>query len=120
MLENFFNHTCDVYHIQETFESPGYGLEGSPLFSYADEPDIEGLACHFCVKSGSHTVVQLTPQAEYQAKIKLVVPLDTDIRMNDKIVDKQAGYEYTADIPVQIQNHHLFVMLSRKSAQEAL
>uniref|UniRef100_A0AAU8AZW8 Element PBSX protein xkdH n=1 Tax=Dulem virus 37 TaxID=3145755 RepID=A0AAU8AZW8_9CAUD len=119
-FESMLNHKCDVYHIQKSEASPGYGLAASPAFSYPDEPDIADLQCHFGVKSGTRLVVQLTPQAEYQAKIKLVVPLGTDIRLNDKIVDKQTGYEYTADIPVQVRSHHLFVMLSRKSAQEPL
>lgn len=117
---SMLNHTCDVYHIRETSESPGYGLTSSPAFSYPDEPDITDLQCHFGVKSGTRVVVQLTPEAEYQAKIKLTVPLGTDIRLNDKIIDKQTGYEYTADIPVQIRNHHLYVMISRKSAQEPI
>ncbi len=119
-FESMLNHTCDVYHIQETSASPGYGLVSSPAFSYSDEPDITDLQCHFGAKSGSRLIAQLTPQAEYQARIKLVVPLGTDIRLNDKIIDKQTGYEYTADIPVQVRNHHLFVMISRKSAQEPI
>lgn len=119
-FDSMLNHKCDVYHILQSNASPGYGLPSSPSFSYPDEPDIADLACHFCVKSGTRLVVQLTPQAEYQAKIKLVVPIGSDIRLNDKITDKQTGYEYTADIPVQIRNHHLYVMVSRKPIQEPL
>ncbi len=119
-FESMLNHKCDVYHMLRSDESPGYGLPSSPSFSYPAKPDIVDQTCHFSVKSGTRTVVQNEPQADYQASIKLVVPLGTDLRLNDKIVDKATGYEYTADIPVQVRNHHVFVMLSRKSAQEPL
>jgi hypothetical protein len=119
-FDAMLNHRCDVYHIRRADESPGYGLPPSPLFSYSAEPDIIGLACHFGVKGGTRAIVQNGPQADYQAKIKLVAPLGADIRLNDKIVDKSNGYEYTADIPVRVRDHHLFVMIGRKAAQEAL
>lgn len=119
-FETMLNHKCDVYHMQRDDMSPGHGLPSSPSFSYPDTPDIVDLQCHFSVKTGTRVVVQNEPQADYQAQIKLVVPLGTDIRLNDKVVDKSSGYEYTADIPVQVRTHHLFVMLSRKSAQEPL
>lgn len=119
-FESMLIHKCDVYHIIREDKSPGYGLPSSPAFSYSDTLDITDLKCKFGVKSGSRIIVQTEPHADYQAKIKLTVPFGTDIRLNDKIIDKATGYEYTADIPVQVQNHHLFVMLSRKSSQEPL
>lgn len=118
-FEAMLNHKCDVYHMLRTDTSPGYGLPSSPVFSYPDTPDIEDLQCHFGV-GDTRTVIQAEPQANYQANIKLAVPIGTDIRLNDKIIDKSNGYEYTADIPVQVRNHHVFVMLTRKSAQEPL
>lgn len=119
-FEAMLNHVCDIYHIQKTRASPGYGLLGSPKFSYPESPDEKNVKCHFCVKSGSRAIIQTEPQAKYQAQIKLVLPLDTDVRLNDKIVDKTTGYEYTADIPMRVQNHHLFVMIRRRSEQEAI
>jgi hypothetical protein len=114
------NHKCDVYHIHRSNASPGYNLPSSPSFSYSDVPDIAELTCHFNVKSGALSIVQVEPQANYEAKIKLVVPLGTDIRLNDKIVNCETGYEYTADIPVKIRNHHMYVMIRRIASQEAL
>ena len=104
-FESMLIHKCDVYHI---------------IREDSDMPDITDLKCKFGVKSGNRIVVQTEPRAEYQAKIKLTIPFGTDIRLNDKIIDKATDYEYTADIPVQVQNHHLFVMISRKSSQESL
>ena len=118
-FEAMLNHRCDIYHIRREDESPGYGLPSSPAFYYASEPDIEDLECHFSSR-GSRSVVQGQPEAIYSAGIKLVVPLETDIRLNDKVVNKSDGYEYTAEIPVRIRDHHKYVMLTRKSRQEAL
>lgn len=119
-FDAMLNHKCDVYHIKREDESPGYDLPSSPSFSYSEAPDIVDLVCHFGVKGRTQIIVQNEPQADYQAKIKLTVPLGSDIRLNDKIVDKSSGYEYTADIPIRVRDHHLFVMLSRKASQEAL
>ncbi len=119
-FEAMLNHKCDIYHIKKSLSSPGYNLPGSPSFSYPDDPDIIDQPCHFCVKSGTRVIVQNEPQADYQAQIKLVLPIGTDIRLNDKIVDKASGYEYTADIPVRVQNHHLFVMVRRRPPEEAI
>jgi len=109
-----------VYHIVKTDSSPGYNLPASPLFSYPDEPDIAGLRCHFGVKNGTRSIVQNEPQANFEARIKLTYPLGTDIRLNDKIVSLENGYEYTADIPVKIREHHMHVWLRRMTAQEPI
>lgn len=114
------NHTCDIYHIKRKDSSPGYGLPSSPSFSYADAPDLSAVACHFGTKGASLTISQKEPQAVYEAKIKLVLPIGTDIRLNDKVVHLQTGYEYTADIPIDVQGHHLFVYLQRTDQQEPL
>jgi len=116
----FLNHTCDIYHIKKTDSSPGYNLPPSPAFSYGDKPDIQAQACHFGTKSASMIINQKEPQSIYEAKIKLALPIGIDVRLNDKIVHCETGYEYTADIPIDVQGHHLFVYLQRKSQQEAL
>ena len=117
---DFLNHTCDIYHVQEDSASPGYGLPSSPSFSYPDSPDIEGVACHFAVKSFSHSVLQTNPANEYDARIKLVLPWGTDIRVNDRIVEPTTGYMYTAEIPRKVRTHHVFVFVKRLETEKAL
>ena len=119
-FESMLNHTCDIYHLLRTDASPGYNLPSSPTFSYPAAPDIVDQVCHFGVKGGARIIVQNEPQTDYQAKIKLTLPLNADIRLGDKIVDKATGYEYTAEMPVRVRDHHLYVMVSRSSEQEAL
>lgn len=63
---------------------------------------------------------QKNPQNILQEKIKLTLPIGTDIRINDKIVDCESGLEYTAERPKPIRNHHIFVYIKRTNKQEAL
>lgn len=119
-LEDFFDHKCDIYHIQEGQASPGYGLAASPSFSYPAEPDIKELDCHFGVRSQSVTVTQTAPANLMDAKIKLTLPVGTDVRLNDKIVNCATGFEYTAELPLNIRGHHIFVYIKRTGGQKAL
>lgn len=119
-LEALLDHTCDIYHITKEGKSPGYGLAASPSFEYPEEPDIKGQGCHFGVKNSAVSVTQTSPANLMDAKKKLTLPIGTDVRLNDKIVDCTTGLEYTAEQPVNVRDHHLFVYLKRKNGQEAL
>ena len=114
------DHKCDIYHIVEEQASPGYGLACSPSFSYPDKPDISEQVCHFGVKSQSVSVTQTAPANLMEAKIKLTLPAGTDVRLNDKIVDCTTGLEYTAEQPINIRGHHIFVIIKRTEEQKAL
>lgn len=119
-LEALLNHTCDIYHIVKEETTPGYNLPASPSFSYPQAPDIAGQTCHFGVGSRSVTVTQTAPANLMDAKIKLTLPIGTDVRLNDKIVNCTTGLEYTAEQPVNIRGHHLFVYIKRIEEQKAL
>lgn len=119
-LESFFDHTCDIYHVESEEKSPGFGLPSSPVFSYSSEPDEAAIPCHFGVRSMSVTITQTEPANMMDAKIKLTLPIGTDIRMNDKIVWPETGMEYTAEFPRNVRNHHLFVYIKRTDAQRPL
>lgn len=119
-FDSFLNHLCDIYHITEEKASPGYKLPSSPSFSYTSEPDISNQPCHFGVKSQNVTVTQTAPANLMDAKIKLTLPIGTDVRLNDKIIDCTTRLEYTAEQPVNIRNHHIFVYIKRTEGQKAL
>lgn len=119
-FETLLDHTCDIYHIQRNDTSPGYNLPSSPAFQYAKEPDLAAVPCHFGVKSSTVAIVQADPQANYEAKIKLILPAKTDVRLNDKIIDCASGYEYTAEVPRNIRDHHITVTIRRTGQQEPL
>ena len=122
-FQQFLNHRCDIYHIRRADSSPGYALPASPSFSYANMPDEKGVVCHFGLKNGaggSERIIQNQPHAVLESRIKLALPAGTDIRLNDKVVNCDSGYEYTAEIPHDIQGHHMIVWLHRTDRQEPL
>jgi len=120
-LYELLDHKCDIYHIVEGEDSPGFSLPSSPTFKYPDEPDHVDVTCHFGVRSNDNVqIVQNEPQNTMQAKIKLTLPLYADIRLNDKIVDKSNGMEYTAEVPRTIRDHHKFVHIMRRTEQKPL
>ena len=118
-LEKLLNHHCDIYHIQRKDVSIGYGLATSPSFYYAEKPDSSNQICHFGVESQNISVTQTEPVNMMNAKIKLTLPIGTDIRINDKIIDCDTGLEYTAEQPINIRNHHIFVYI-KKTGEEKI
>lgn len=119
-FEDYLNDLCDIYHAQKGDESPGYGLTEQPSFSYPKEPNEPSVACHFAVKSESTSVSQTPPANIKESRIKLTLPTGTDVRLNDKIVDRKNGYEYIAEIPHDVHGHHLFVYVVAKGTQRYL
>jgi hypothetical protein len=111
--EDFFNHSCDIYHAEESAEELGFGITNEHKFSYPDTADIDSVRCHFHIRSGNAQVKQDEALNEYSARMKLSLPIDTDIRVNDKVVDTETGYSYIAEIPRRIQNHHIIVYIYR-------
>lgn len=120
MIEDFFDHKCDIFHLQETTAEGDYGLPGKPVFSYPDVPDISDVSCHFGVKNQRVIVVQGEPQQDLDARIKLTLPAGTDVRLNDKIISKTTGYEYRAEVPRDIRGHHTTVYVNRQEGKKAL
>ena len=118
-FEAFLEHTCDIYHIQKEKASPGFSLPSSPVFSYPETPDISNMRCHFSLRNALR-FVQGEPYAALDGRVKLSLPWGTDIRLNDKIVHLETGYEYIAEAPVPIRRHHITVMLRRVDEQRRL
>ena len=117
--EDYLNHTCDIYHIQETTRELGYGLTEDPVFSYPENPSIAGVKCHFHIRSGSYQISQDVPINDYAARVKLSLPAGTDIRVNDRIVSGQTGFSYIAELPRVIHNdHHVIVYAHREGPIE--
>lgn len=122
-FSNLLNHKCNVYHIQKSNKSLGYNLPSMSSFSYPGEPDITDLPCHFNVRNGgllSDSIRQNEPYATLEGNIKLNVPFGTDIRLNDKVINLENGFEYTAGVPVKVRNHHIYVMLRRTDRQRPI
>lgn len=119
-LENLLDHKCDIYHLKKSKSTVGYGLPDTVSFDYGDVPNLKNVICHFGVESLDSSVEQKNPQNVLKEKIKLTLPIGTDIRINDKVVDCDTGLEYTAEKPRNIRDHHIFVYIKRTKEQEAL
>lgn len=119
-LEALLDHLCDIYHVIEDPKSPGFGLPDSPAFSYPDDPDETEVTCHFGVKNANMSVTQTGPANLFEERTKLTLPIGTDIRINDKVIDCKTGLEYTAEHPIDIRGHHLFVWIKRNVRQKEL
>jgi hypothetical protein len=112
MIEDLFNHKCDIYHFDIVDNPPKYGLPSttSKEYKYNEEPDLVDIICHFNV----HPVETITisePQRNINHDVTLLCPLDTDIRFNDKVIDKETSLIYYAQKPRNIRNSHLKIQL---------
>lgn len=122
-FEDFLNHSCSIYHVEEGTSNIGFGIKDENDFSYQSKPDDENtnVPCHFHIKSGMYQIVQQEPLNEYGARIKISFALGTDIRQNDKIVSNETGFAYIAELPRKIQEHHVIVYANRQgSVREAI
>lgn len=121
MFADFFNHTCDIYHITPSTVAIGFGFDvDDTTYRYSAVPDIQGHPCHFHTKTDSMALSQTEPENKLSRVRKLTLPIGTDIRINDKVVECATGDEYTAEKPINVQNHHISVLLTRTTPQEAL
>ena len=104
-IENFFDHTCNIFHLRSEGKSPGFGLPAAPEFKYDADPDLAGVACHFHVKGFSPSFKEQSPHTDMDGSEKLSLPAGTDVRIN---------------VPRNIRDHHIAVQLHRTTAQRAL
>ena len=58
---------------------------------------------------------QKEPYTEFTARVKLTLPINTDIRLNDKVIDVNTDISYIAEMPINIRNHHTIVYLKAEN-----
>ncbi len=112
-IEELFDHTCDIYHVETKTRNLGFGITGDEDFVYPQNPSEASVICHFNV-SAEGTLTQTESGNVFLYTGKLNLPIGTDIRVNDKIVDLSNGLVYTAEIPKNIRDHHMIVKIHRK------
>lgn len=118
MFEEFFNHTCDIYHMADDTVDAGYGIRTGDTRSSLDDPDEKDVPCHFYVNT-SLMVTQHEPYADIEGSTKLALPFYTDIRTNDMVIDKCDGTKYSVKgLPRVVHgNHHIIVMLRHEEGE---
>ncbi|AZF89424.1 XkdH [Clostridium phage A2] len=117
MIRNSYNkllnHRCNIYHLLEDPEDPGYGLAHTPSFSYPDEPDMTEVPCHF--KSGTLEKLEYKePRFKITQEYSVDFAIGTDVRQNDKIVDLETGITYIAKAPRDIRGLKIKVGIEAK------
>ena len=110
-MKQLLDHKCDIYHLKEEQQSPGYGLPDQIKMFYQQEPDETEIPCHFSIYDSTLQIVQKKPQQMLEGRIKLALPINTDIRLLDKVVSQVTGLKYIAELPRRIRNHHIIVYL---------
>ena len=119
-IEDFFDHTCDIYHVTSSSQASGYGLPAADAYSYPAAPDVEAVLCHFSLRAASNELVQNEPQTDLISRVKVSFPAGTDIRINDKLVWLQNGLEYRMELPMNIRDHHMAGYAQRRGKQAAI
>lgn len=122
-IEDFFRHTCNIYHRNSSPKDTNYGLPTSEkVYTYPDGPSIENVPCYFDAGNGSFSgsITMNEPKNDYTGYTEVDLPISTVIHQGDKVVDLRVNLEYTAGFPNDIRGKYLAVPLFRKSSQEAL
>lgn len=114
MFEDFFNHRCNIYHLEDRRVNIGYGIEAGNVRVPRKEADEKDIPCHFHIKAnGNMRITQKEPYAKIDGDVKLSLPAGTDIRKNDVVEDCSNGIKYRAGIPREVHGgHHIVVMLT--------
>ena len=118
MIADFFLDKCNIYHLKESEQSQAYGIKATAShYSYDDTPDVENQDFHL---GGIGQVTTDEPRTSYESRLKCGFPVDCDIRLNDKVKDLSTGFEYIAELPKKIRNHHIAVYLTRSDSKAVL
>ncbi len=118
-INNLFDHKCRIFHQITSPKTVDFGLPSTNEYSYSDVPNYDNVSCHF----GGIPNVNITQNEAnntLEDRVKLILPIGTDILLNDKIVDMDTDEQYTADIPRNFRNHHITVNLRKENVQKYL
>lgn len=103
-MRNMLTHKCDIYHLQDVTASLGYGLPATPQKSYPETPSKANVNCYFTQQTS--TTSQKKPAIEISDVVTVIFDKSTDIRLGDKIFNRQNGRVYRASQPELIKDHH--------------
>lgn len=109
-LLNLLDNKCDIYHLNNKSVNVGYSLPEHQTFNYDDVANEKSIKCHFS-KDSNYNTIKGEPFNSIKISIELILPINTDIRLNDKIVDLETNEKYTAGVPKKIRNSHVVVKI---------
>lgn len=109
-IEMLFDHECDIYKCNKKQSAKGYGLPSGEEYDYPKNPDLVDIPCHF-KSAESITISKNSPALSLSGDIILKLPIGTDIKQNDRVLDKRTNIMYVAYTPVPVRGNHLKVKL---------
>lgn len=114
MFEDFLNHRCDIFHLEEKEQAAGYGIKTGKVLRHEYDPSLTDIPCHFHTQSDFLRIEQNEPYPSMTGEDKLSLPIGTDIRQNDKVRDCETGLCYVCDVPKKIRDHHITVKIRKE------
>lgn len=119
MLEDFFRHTCDIYHHSDVEKTAKYGLPVSQdkNRTYPKTPSIPNVPCFFAADG---EILAAEGRSTFDGASDISLPGGTVIHQGDKVVDLRFGIEYTAGFPEDIRGRYIWVPLRRPTPQSDL
>lgn len=123
MIEDFFDHVCNIYFPVTDTDPMEYDVPARKTTQYPATPSLAAVPCHFSVRSQSQSFEQSAPINTKRYDGKLTLPAGTAIPQNCKIVDVTPGSiseEYTGKRPLNIRGHHVTVELYLRTEQEPM
>jgi len=109
LLDNF----CSITHLEKASEPGVYGLPSEETYNYPITPHLTEVSCYVFHKgvADSAKVEQGGPNHTIRETIKLILLVDTDIRLNDRIEVNEVTY--IAGVPLNLRGHHIEVRAAR-------
>lgn len=114
MFEDYMDHICNIYHLEETSVKAGYGIRPADIRAAEAEASEKAVPCHFHIKANNSVrIVQKEPYSFIDGDVKISFLSGTDIRKNDVVEDCRNGIKFRAGIPKEVHGgHHIIVTLS--------
>ncbi|TCX51931.1 MULTISPECIES: DUF3599 family protein [unclassified Dehalobacter] len=120
MIENFFRHRCDIYHVTATTKTAGYGLPNSEkTLTKPALPSLANVKCFFAYPD-TDGIMEKEPATVFTGANEISLPAGTVINYGDVIIDKRFNVDYTAGFPEDVRGKYIAVPLTRRTVQEAL
>lgn len=104
-LDSLLVHKCDIFHITTTSQGTSFGVPQKAKYGYPTEADLKDVPCY--VKEINQTISQGQPNNSIIQVIRITFSINTDIRLNDKILYN--GSNYILQVPTNIRDSHWIV-----------
>lgn len=115
-FEDFLKDKCSIYRLSKQEKDKGFGQK-EEIYEYSDVATYDDVSCHFLTNSKSVNTAQQEPNSKMFINGFVTLLQGQDVKINDKIINKENGVEYTVKFINSINGHHKKVEIFRKDLQ---